>query len=82
MDSKVDPLREEWLRGSLRPGQSGGNIKQNLLTEFFGQRLPCLAPLAHLIGQDDLRHPVLIFRIGVLEIGVGLLKFRLAEFHN
>ena len=65
---------------TFRPGQF--RKKKNLLIKLCDARLPRSAPLAHLISQHDLRQPILIFRIGVLQIRVGLLEFRLAEFHN
>lgn len=37
------------------------------------------APLSHLIRQHDLCQTVLIFRVGVLQIRVGLLKFGLSS---
>ena len=41
-----------------------------------------LARRAHLIGQQDLRQQVLIVCVGVLQIRVRFLQFRLTEFHD
>ena len=67
--------------GGFAQADLGGNYGdfQTMLCEKFWL---LLAPLSHLVSQQDLRQPILVSRVGVLQVRVGLLKFRLAELHD
>ena len=41
-----------------------------------------LVRCSHRIGQDDLRQPILVAGVGIGNVGLGFLEFRLAEFHD
>lgn len=50
--------------------------------EFANEKIQPSALFAHLVGQHDLGDDVTVVRVGILDVRVRLLQFRLAELDD